>query len=61
MPIEADRSLNSLRLALDTMVAKATREMVEHERRAAEAKRRCHHLSNLRACLDRPPATGRRP
>lgn len=57
MNIAEIRSLSALREALDHMADKARAEMAEHEARVAEARCRLENLQNLRAALDRPPAT----
>ncbi len=59
MPIDLAeiRSLSALRSALDHMIGEAAAEVVEHEQHVADAKARHQNLTNLRAALDKPPAT----
>ena len=59
MPIDFAhiRTLDALRTALDDMVRETEAEIVEHEEHVAEARGRLQFQKNLRAALDKPPAT----
>lgn len=57
MRIEEIRSLAALREGLDRMIDRVSNEIVDTAGDVAEARERRRHLKNLRAALDRPPAT----